>query len=244
VSALRRELKGLERTPRLRLSPPAPAHAALRAGAGEIVLFSCGIGAERAAAGTEALLRAVPVDFVLAVGFAGGLDAGLKTGDVVVASEVLAAAPPLGEGSEVFEPDARLLDAARRLRLKGIELRSGRLVTVRRVVSTAAEKLRLGASLGALAVDTESAAIARAARAAGTPLLCARAVLDEATLDLDLDFDRFLRADGRVRPLALANGILRRPRVIAKLLGLRRRSVAAAASLAGFLDAILGEIFG
>ncbi|GAA3739696.1 hypothetical protein GCM10022225_23540 [Plantactinospora mayteni] len=103
-------------------------------------------------------------------GIAGGLVPTLRTGDVVVATEVRRAG--VVGGAPVPCPAAPMIASA--LRRRGLTVHLGPVVTSRRIVD-GADRTRLAAT-GAIAVDTESAALL--AGAAGRPIACVRVVAD------------------------------------------------------------------
>jgi 4-hydroxy-3-methylbut-2-enyl diphosphate reductase len=135
------------------------------AGRGAVRVVATGYGPRRASA-RETMLRDQPFAAMAIAGVGGGLAAGLRPGDLVVASEVT-------DGHTVIPcPSAALL--AGELRRAGLRVRVGRVVTVDHLVR-GAERERLAAT-GALVADMESAVLARAA--AGRPLAVVRAVSD------------------------------------------------------------------
>ena len=91
----------------------------------------------------------------------------------------------------------------------------GTLVSARRIARTPADR----ALLEGVAVDLESASLARASRAAGIPFLALRAVTDEALHRLP-DFDRLMDAAGRLTPGAGLLYFLRHPREVPALVRL------------------------
>jgi len=103
-------------------------------------------------------------------GIAGGLTTALRPGDVVVATEVRRADRP--DEPAVPCPAAPMVAAA--LRRRGLTVHLGPVVTSRRLVDGPV-RARLAAT-GALATDTESAALL--AGAAGRPVICVRVVAD------------------------------------------------------------------
>ncbi|GAB3809136.1 phosphorylase family protein [Micromonospora zhanjiangensis] len=112
---------------------------------------------------------------VAVAGIAGGLAAGLRTGDVVVATEVRAD----GAAATALPcPAAPMIAAA--LRRRGHTVHLGPVATTRRP-ATGRHRERL-AGTGALAVDTESAAVLAAA--ADRPTACVRVVADPASRPL------------------------------------------------------------
>ncbi|WVK88822.1 4-hydroxy-3-methylbut-2-enyl diphosphate reductase [Dactylosporangium sp. AC04546] len=146
----------------LRRALPGPAGTVLHTGAGRR-------RSERAA-GSVALTDA---EALAVAGVGGGLDATLKPGDVVVATEVRAAAWATGpRPATTVLPAAGMLAGA--LRRQGLTVRTGPVVSTERLArGTTRDRL---AATGALAVDLESAWLL--AGPAGRPAACVRVVAD------------------------------------------------------------------
>jgi len=106
---------------------------------------------------------------VLVAGVAGGLRDELRSGDLVVATEIWSDEGP--DGSRVACPSAPIL--AGELRRSGLRVASGPVVTVDGVVHDPVRRRRLAAT-GALAVDNESALLVSAD---GSPAVI-RAIVD------------------------------------------------------------------
>jgi nucleoside phosphorylase len=183
---------------------------------------------------------------LVSVGVAGALAPGLRSGDVVVADAVresheaatrahapqpAPSAPPgaaRGPGGAPSPPPpgaplpcavaaaGRLADA---LLADGLRVHRGQVLSTRQVLATPADKHE---HPGVLAVDTESAAIARVARAGGAGFLCVRAIVDEIDMTIPPAVLASTRSDGTTDPLALAGQLLRDPRQIVALVPLGR----------------------
>jgi 4-hydroxy-3-methylbut-2-en-1-yl diphosphate reductase len=138
-------------------------HAALRPAARSMRIVRTGVGPRRAEI-VAARLKATrgPGGPVLVAGVGGGLDPGIRPGDLVVASEVRGAGPPVGV------PSAALLAGA--LRRLGLTVHVGPVRSGPRIVRTAGPV----AADGSLAVDMESYQLA----GAGGPFAVVRSVVD------------------------------------------------------------------
>jgi len=149
----------------------------IRSAAGGTRVRRTGMGPHRARAAARAL-RDEPGEALLVLGFCGGLDDQSRPGDVVVASEVLAAV------DEGHRPDrvacAGVGELVGALTRAGLRVRSGPIVCVSRLaLGERRAQLRAG---GALAVDMESVWLA--AGAAGRPFGVVRVVLDSPSHEL------------------------------------------------------------
>jgi uridine phosphorylase len=154
------------------------------------------------------------VDVIVSTGLCGALDPVMAVGDIFVATEVNGV-------------PARLPSAAGRFV-------SGPLVSVDRVITTAAEKRRLF-ERGARAVEMEAAAVQERARARGAAFYCIRAVSDVAEETFALDLNAARQEDGRFSVWQILGQALRRPSTgIPELIRLRRSAARATKALGEF----------
>ena len=188
----------------------------------ELSIHLSGMGAAAAARLADELPRGLRA--ILSAGFCGALDPSLRVGDLVAGGEVLDEA-----SGERFAADPELLAAA--------PGRHGTIVSAVRLARTPADRARLHG----LAVDLESAALARAASRAGTPFLALRAVTDETRHRLP-DLDRVMDAAGRLTPGAgLAHFVLH-PREIPALVRLGPAARTAGGTLRAGLERLVESL--
>lgn len=165
---------------------------------------------------------------VLSAGFAGALRDDLRVGDVVLATEV---ADPGGHRWPTTWPGD----------LPPGEwhppLHRGRLLGGSKLVAVPEEKRALGQTNAALAVDMESATVARLCTRAGVPFGCVRAISDETATALSPRLVSLLSA-GRVSPLGTAGAVIRQPGLVPQLWRLARHTRLAA----GQLGIAIGEL--
>ena len=188
-----------------------------QAGVHRVTLCRCGMGAERAAAALQWLVEHERLWGVLSIGFAGGLQPELTTGDVVLADRIQAwsaCAVPKGgavEGTFVT-PNARLTWlAAAAAERAGLLRHRGLLLSHTTLVPGALDKHILGRDTGALAVDMESYCLGSLAAAHGLPFISMRAILDACDTALDLPLNGLTTPDGGVRLRGAAWAIMRQP---------------------------------
>jgi adenosylhomocysteine nucleosidase len=174
-----------------------------------VVAVAHGPGFELAA---EAARVPVEAGAVVSTGTCGALDPALAPGEVFVAATV--------NGIPCDRPCT-----SRRYRARA-------LVSVDRVVNTAAEKRAMEGG----AVEMEAAAVAEAARERGARFYCIRAVLDAANEGFVLDFNRLRNADGRFSPPRIVAAALAQPWTgIPEVLRLERRTRMCSQALGDFL---------
>jgi adenosylhomocysteine nucleosidase len=151
---------------------------------------------------------------VITAGFAGGLNPALPAGCVLFDAD---------GGTGLAAP----LEAAGALR--------GTFHCAEKVAITAAEKSALRSATRADAVEMESGVIRALCQSHGVPSATVRVILDRATEDLPLDFNRLTGPDGNVRPMAVLVEVLKKPWLVGRLLRLGRASHACAQRLAAVL---------
>jgi adenosylhomocysteine nucleosidase len=155
-----------------------------------------------------ARLLAAGAGGLVSFGIAGGLAPGIAPGTLVIATEVIAE-----DGQRWAALDCRdgntALVAAIHAPVAGAS----------RIVATAGDKKALHLRTGAVAVDMESAAVARLCGVAGAGFAVIRAIADSAERDLPPAALIGLGPDGRVNLRAVMASILRQPGQVPALVG-------------------------
>jgi adenosylhomocysteine nucleosidase len=183
----------------------------------EMLAIANGIGQERAAAAVKAAGDATAV---WSIGTAGALELSLGIADVIAATGVT-------DGVQTWQADAPA----------GPAVRSGLVRTSRHIARTGAEKANLRAT-GAIIVEMEAAAVARAASEMAVPFYCLKGVSDLANETFFIDFESFFMTNGTLNVPRLIMYALAHPMdALPELIRLQRRSTLAAKRLAGFLAA-------
>jgi len=201
-----------------------------------VLVLETGMGSERARRAAEwALGRPVLGNLpyrpklVLSAGFAGALRKGYGVGDIVLATEVIdadgghwpttwPASLPCGE----WQP----------------ALKRGRLLSASSMVTSPEEKRALGEKHDAVAVDMESAPIARLCHERGVPFGCIRAISDDWRTPLSPLLASLL-SGGRAAPLRVVAALLQSPRLAGEMWGLARATRRAADQLGKALGELL-----
>ena len=188
---------------------------------GNAVVVCGGIGPEAARRATEAVLALYGTSIVYSVGYAGGLDASLKVGDVIKPARVV----NVSDGSSLLITGGN-----------GVVISQG-------VTATVEQKSRLRDAYGAQAVDMEASGVARAAEARGIPFQAIKVISDEFDFELPAT-EHFVSRDGQFRAARFALFVAIRPWLWGRVLRLARNSARATRALCVELRKIVSEKIG
>jgi len=175
---------------------------------------------------------------IISFGVAGGLDPALRSGDVVIATEVVTSATRYQALSPADENLATLRAA------HGPRIVTGALAGSEDVVLGQASKARLRASTGAAAVDMESHIAAAYAAENDLPFAAVRVISDPASRALPQLAMNALKPDGQVDVWKVLRGIALNPMAIPALVSAGRDFNRALRSLSGCRGLLLGESAG
>ncbi len=180
-----------------------------------------GIGHEAARATSDSLLAA-GARALVSWGCAGGLDRSLTAGTLLLADLVVPVARR-GEPASDLRPTQVWADSLA-LRLEGkMRVVRGAIACPHQVLGTRTAKRALAAAHPeALAADMESAAVGRAAAAAGAPWIVVRAIADTADVHVPSSFGLAIDRNGRLRLLRFAAALVRHPLDLAAIPALAR----------------------
>lgn len=171
---------------------------------------------------------------VISFGVAGGLDPVLQSGDVVVATEVIAGASRWRAGSALSE---ELIAGAG---LGGQRVVRGGLAGVEQVVPAQSAKAALRRETGAAAVDMESHIAAAYAAEADLPFAALRVISDPATRALPALAVNAVKPDGNIDLGKVIRGVARNPLLVRTLVSTGRDFNRALRSLRGCRGFLLG----
>jgi adenosylhomocysteine nucleosidase len=180
-----------------------------------------GVGQRNAERAIREAVDAGKPELVISSGFAGGLHPDLCLGDIL------------------FDVDrAAHLESA--LQIAGAK--PARFHCSERIATSAAEKRALQASTGADAVEMESLIIHQVCAERNVPCATVRIVLDTASENLPLDFNRLMNERQEMDYLKLGLAVVRSPAVLPALMKLQRQTRLAAADLGRFLVRVLPQM--
>jgi hopanoid-associated phosphorylase len=148
---------------------------------------------------------------VISFGVAGGLDPSLKTGDVVVATEVMAGDTRWLAGLSLTEDQIASIALGRRRVVRGL------LAGVEEVVAASSCKAALHSETGAAAVDMESHIAAAYAAEASIPFAALRVISDPAHRALPVVARKAIKPNGDLDLLQIMGSVVRNPRTLRAL---------------------------
>ena len=132
------------------------------------------------------------------LGFCGAAAPGLVQGDLVIADDVVDA----NDGA-AFAPPPNLVEEAKHLaRRLNLRARTGRIATIDRIASEPHHKAFVGTQHDAIALDMESAVVARLCAGKNLPYLIVRGVTDPLDMHLP-DLSDALDVEGNVEAMML-----------------------------------------
>ena len=148
---------------------------------------------------------------VISFGVAGGLDPSLKTGDVVVATEVMAGDTRWLAGLSLTEAQIASIALGRRRVVRGL------LAGVEELVAASACKAALRSETGAAAVDMESHIAAAYAAEVGIPFAALRVISDPAHRALPVVARKAIKPNGDLDLRQIVGSVVRNPRTLRAL---------------------------
>lgn len=198
----------------------------------EIHLVQCGMGMEKAAAATTALIDGERPDIIISAGFGGGVREELSTGDIVIAGCIVS----LGDGNSA---DTAAIDNAYLLRniveslpLRNFAIVGGSIVTSRGIVRKREIDRALSREMRNPVLDMETSAVAEACSRKAVPFLALRAVSDPADEELLFSIEEITDRDLNISIRRILSAILRNPRILPQMFRLARNAKTAGENLA------------
>lgn len=169
----------------------------------DILVAYAGAGPNNAANAAR-LLIAKGADRLISWGCAAALSPQLQSGNLVIADQLFF-------DQQVYEADKRWSHKLRSRLSERLAVTSGNLFTETRIVALSEEKRTIHRDSGAIALDMESGAIAKAASQANLPCLVLRAIADPADMDLPKAVEQALNSQGEVELPKLLRFLLTHP---------------------------------
>ena len=198
-----------------------------------------GMGTAAAIRATRLLLAETRPCLVLSAGFCGAIRPGPQVADLVICKRLFALDDH--DLHEITQPGGELTAArlSAELQHHGLRTWQGSFITASGIITKATVAETLSADLPTPVLEMESAAVARAAMAAGVPFLGLRAISDDAAEELGFSLDELTDNQLRISILRVLFTCLKKPRIIPQLARLAANSGKAGKTLGIALQQIL-----
>ncbi len=185
----------------------------------QILLMQCGIGPQRVTQAVTWLVEHYALSGLLSVGFAGGLQPELTTGDGLLVTAVHEQCQTMAKASSTaLQPDPRLGHiAAMALAQSAVLGHTGSLISLPALLWQATAKQHLGQHTGALAADMESYRLGQMARQYRLPFAIVRTIFDPATEDLTFPVEPCMTSTGDLQAGRLGHYLLQHPLLMREL---------------------------
>ncbi|MEI7923721.1 MAG: nucleoside phosphorylase [Planctomycetota bacterium] len=187
-----------------------------------VTVIHSGMGRERARKAAEHLIFGHRPYWIIHPGFGGGLDACLKPADVILPTEIVNA-------------NGDLVEVPIRPELLPEGIRTGRLLTVDKILRTPDEKANWHQKTGAIAVDMESFAVADLCRSMNLRWVGLRVITDTQLEELPPEILTITGPTGAFRLGATIGALWARPSAIKDLLKLRESAQIASEKIAHYV---------
>jgi adenosylhomocysteine nucleosidase len=195
-----------------------------------VAIVESGTGQPRALRAVQALDDAHHPRWIISCGFAGAVQPGVKTGQMLVPNRFITPGQPdvHVEVTMPHQPD------------RGLYV--GGLITVDHIVHTVAEKKTLGEQFQSIGVDMESYAIADYCKKQQRRFLAVRTFSDDLSKDLPKEVLSLMGPTGAVRFGAVVGALWNRPSSAQDMWNLREQAITASEGLANFLDGVVKQL--
>ncbi len=196
-----------------------------------VTVLETGVGIEASARAVADMLLVRKPQWVISVGFAGGLDAVAKQGDLVMADTIV-------------DTTGQQLKVGLKMSTEAMPgVHSGRLLTVDKLINDPEEKQSLGQEHNAIACDMETMAVAQECREHETRFLSVRIISDSAGQQLPAHLVTLVEQKTLSSQLgAAAAAVFRKPSAVKEMWQLRENALRLSDRLAQFLKGVVEQL--
>ena len=205
----------------------------------EVVLVLSGVGEEKASRVVDSLLGNFSLRALICLGIAGALHPTLDVGDIVIGKRIFSQSwvqQSLSSHEGLVEAAVHACD---RLRYRFF---LGDLLTVPRIIASSAEKKEIYQDTRALAVEMETATVARRAAQKKIPFLALRSISDGADYTFKIDISQITDAHGELNPRKVLRYLIRHPSSLGAFLQMKRNVTKATERLGKLMQSLVMEI--
>jgi len=194
-------------------------------GGKKIVVLHTGVGAQKCEERLAEFLRGNKPHVIVSSGFCGGTSDELKPCDLVLADNF--------SNKELTKRARKILD----------EVVTGKIFSADRMIDLAADRYAIGREQGAIAIDMETATIARLCADFAVPMLALRAISDSPAAPFPAPPEVLFDIETqRPKLTSLFGHVARNPRAVAQLADFSKRITLVKTKLADALCTLLREL--
>lgn len=179
----------------------------------QLLAVCSGAGAKNAQSAAELLIN-TGATRLISWGCAGGLDAILNPGDLILVNKLI------DENGIPMEMDADLSKKIQQRLSASMRVYVGAILETSSPVTLSKDKIQLHKKTGALAIDMETVACARVAKSHGLPFLAIRAIADPVDMDLPEAINHALDEQGNIKLIKLLAFLVLHPAQLPSLIKL------------------------
>ncbi len=213
----------------------------------EVIVVRSGVGQSLAYQAACNSAKMFPLQYMISIGFAGGVTPELKISNLVLSDNILFCGNeeslfrfkkvPLSQASNLFNHGNKIRKI---LSDNGIKYKFGNIISINKIADSTKFKEWLGQNYPVLAVEMETASIAKIAEQQKVPFFSLRSVSDEVSHSI-IWTSKFTNKKGTINKLGLACHVLTHPSLIPSTIELKRNASKAAKTLTEALFKIINS---
>lgn len=203
-----------------------------------IYVLVTGMGFEHTKNAVTAFIQNHSIKYIIATGYAGGLDSKISHGDLIVANKLTFLSS--NNINHPLYPKEELLHVFKNSDLKNLKIHNGPLVSSTQIITEVHRKYKIS-SLG-IALDMESFAVAKTAEEHGIPWGAVRVVTDTWNETLPFDFSKHQKPNGQINYIKVILSTIKQPSNIRHLLRLGKHSRLATQNLTAYWQNIIPKL--
>ena len=203
-----------------------------------VYVLVTGMGFEHAKNAVTSFIQKHSMKYIIATGYAGGLDSKISHGDLIVANKILGFNSTSMNNSLYSKEE--LFHNLKNSNVKNLTIHNGPLISSTQIISETNQKQEFS-SLG-IALDMESFAVAQVAEGNGIPWGAVRVITDIWNETLPFDFSKHQSSNGQINYIKVILSTIKQPSKIKNLLRLGKYSKLATQNLTNYWQNIIPKL--
>ena len=212
----------------------------------KILVVQSGVGKKQARNIFDQVLCTYSPALTISCGFAGGLNFGLKLGDILIADKVIDISFRENNENLGFNTQ-KIINSKEFFKAKSIsddflfKVHSGSLVTSDIMICFPDKKKKLGDQFLALGVDMETSALLEVANKKSVPLVSIRVISDTVNQEL-ANFSTCFDEKGNILKIKASWHVLKNPSLIPMAISLKSQMPSAVKNMTEFLEKLISSL--